>query len=134
MLGAFPWRDYNVRFAILFGSRVTGKVMKGDWDFAVYFSEFKPEYIADLTYALARHLKVREDEVDIVPLNAFDSLPCALVLEVLRNGKVLYYDDKEFFAREWLRMFGVCEDFMVDYEKLNLHEVQINAVRKLLGS
>ena len=41
MLEAFPWRDYNVRFAILFGSRATGKVMKGDWDFAVYFSEFK---------------------------------------------------------------------------------------------
>ena len=85
-------------------------MMKGDWDFAVYFSEFKLEYIADLTYSLSRHLRVREDEVDIVPLNAFDSLPCAIVLEILRNGKVLYYDDE---AREWLRMSGMCGDSAV---------------------
>jgi hypothetical protein len=27
----FPWTRYNVKFAILFGSWVTGKVIKGDW-------------------------------------------------------------------------------------------------------
>jgi|GEM_PF-5335601 predicted nucleotidyltransferase len=26
----FPWTHYNVKFAILFGSWVTGKVIKGD--------------------------------------------------------------------------------------------------------
>ena len=75
MLEAFPWRDYNVRFTILFGSRATGRVMKGDWDFAVYFSEFKLEYVADLTYALSKHLKVREDEVDIVPSTLLTACP-----------------------------------------------------------
>ena len=129
----FPWKEYKVRFAILFGSRVTGKVIKGDWDFAVYFSDFKLEYVADLIYGLSKYLKVREDEIDVVPLNMFDHLPCQLILEILDKGKVLYYDDKEFFAWQWLRMRNICQDFMIDYEKLKLHETQMNAVRRSLG-
>ena len=46
-LSNFPWAEHKVRFAILFGSRVTGKIIEGDWDFAVYFSDLRPEYISD---------------------------------------------------------------------------------------
>gem|GEM_PF-312158 len=129
----FPWTYYNVKFAILFGSRVTGKVIKGDWDFAVYFSEFKLEYLSDLIYALSRYLKVKEDMIDVVPLNLFEKLPCVLILEILNRGKLVFYDDKDFYARQWLRMRDICLDFMIDYEKLGLHETQMRAVRRLLG-
>jgi hypothetical protein len=130
-LSNFPWKVHNVRFAILFGSRVTGKGFRWDWDFAVYFSDFKLEYIADLVYALSKHLNVREDMIDIIPLNLFDDLPCALVLKIL-NGKVVFYDDEEFYSRQWLRMMGICLDFVVDYEKLKIHETQLKAVERVL--
>jgi hypothetical protein len=78
-------------------------------------------------------LNVKEETIDVVSLNLFNSLPCALVLDILRDGRVLFYDDEEFFVRQWLRMRGVCLDFMIDYEKLNLHETQLMAVNRSLG-
>jgi predicted nucleotidyltransferase len=132
-LSNFPWKEYKVRFAILFGSRVTGKIIKGDWDFAVYFSEFKFEYVSDLIYGLSKYLNVREDMIDVVPLNNFENLPCILVLEILDKGRVVYCDDKDFYGKQWLRMRNICTDFMIDYEKLKLHETQIRAVNRLLG-
>lgn len=29
-LKAFPWKDYGVVFAVLFGSRAWGRIVKGD--------------------------------------------------------------------------------------------------------
>jgi predicted nucleotidyltransferase len=132
-LSKFPWGEHHVKFAILFGSRITGKMIKGDWDFAVYFSDFKLEYVADLIYGLSKYLKVREELIDIVPLNLFDTLPCVLILEIYNKGDIIFYDDREFFAKQWLRMRNICLDFMIDYEKLKLHETQLRAVNRSLG-
>jgi predicted nucleotidyltransferase len=129
-LSNFPWREYNVKFAILFGSRVTGRIIKGDWDFAIYFSDFKLEYISDLVYALSKYLNVREEMVDIVPLNLFENLPCPLILEIFDNGTTLFRDDESFYARQWLRMRNICQDFVIDYNKLNLHETQLRALER----
>jgi hypothetical protein len=78
-------------------------------------------------------IKVKEDMIDVVPLNLFEILPCVLILEILDKGKLIFYDDEGFYARQWLRMRDICLDFMLDYEKLDLHETQMRAVRRLLG-
>jgi hypothetical protein len=71
--------------------------------------------------------------IDVEPLNLFEKLPCVLILEILNKGKLIFYDDKDFYARQWLRMRDICLDFMIDYEKLDLHETQMRTVRRLLG-
>ncbi len=51
-LMSFPWSDYGVVFAVLFGSRVWGRVVKGDWDVGAWLTDVDRDL--DLQYALAR--------------------------------------------------------------------------------
>ncbi len=84
-LKSFPWSDYGVVFAVLFGSRAWGgRVVKGDWDFAAWLSDVDRDL--DLQYALARFLHVREDDVDLVILNNYEYLPCSLIIDALGRG------------------------------------------------
>ncbi|AFA39436.1 hypothetical protein Pogu_1409 [Pyrobaculum oguniense TE7] len=62
VLKSFPWREYGVVFAVLFGSRARGRAFKGDWDIAVWLTDVEKD--VDLLSGLARFLKVREDNID----------------------------------------------------------------------
>ncbi|AEA12267.1 DNA polymerase, beta domain protein region [Thermoproteus uzoniensis 768-20] len=66
-LAEFPWHDFDVEFAVLFGSRSGGRRIKGDWDVAVWLNDVGK--YADLLAALAKFLGVREEDVDLVALN-----------------------------------------------------------------
>jgi len=80
----------RVKAALLFGGRAKGYLMKGDYDIAVYFG--KPHDLYDLgglAVDIARALKVREDELDVLSL---DSAAPDMVLEAL-EGNPIYVED-----------------------------------------
>lgn len=123
-LKSFPWSDYGVVFAVLFGSRAWGgRVVKGDWDFAAWLSDVDRDL--DLQYALARFLHVREDDVDLVILNNYEYLPCSLIIDALGRGRVIYYRDLDEYLDIKLRVLSPCFDFMIDAKKLDLLRTQI---------
>lgn len=111
-------------YAILYGSRAGGVPVKGDWDVAVLMEE--PEEAPELQLALARHLGVRELDVDLLVLNR--PLPCTLVVEVYARGRLVYARDVEEYLDHMLRTFKPCLDFLMDAKKLGLTEVQARAV------
>ncbi len=85
-LRLFPWSNYGVVFAILFGSRAWGgRIVKGDWDIAVWLIDID-KYV-DLQYSLSRFLRVHEEYVDLVLLNNYEYLPCSLVIDILGRGQ-----------------------------------------------
>ena len=96
-LKGFRWEDFEVAFAVVFGSRLSGRVFKGDWDIAVWLED--PERAIDLKYALAKHLGVPERDVDLVVLNGYEALPCTLIVEALGKGKPVYFRDFNAFFR-----------------------------------
>ncbi|WP_054854015.1 nucleotidyltransferase domain-containing protein [Vulcanisaeta distributa] len=112
-----PWREFNIEFAILFGSRAGGKIIKGDWDIAVWFNDIN-EY-ADLLASLARFLGVREDLVDLVPLN--HRLPCQLIIEILRHRPIYVRDIGKYLDIRF-RLQNPCIDFFISMRKLGLGE------------
>ena len=80
----------RVKAALLFGGRVKGYSMKGDYDIAVYFGRPYDLYeLGELLVDIAENLKVDEDEVDVVSL---DSASPEIVLEAL-DGKPIYVED-----------------------------------------
>ncbi len=131
VLRSFPWDKYGVVFAVLFGSRAWGKAFKGDWDIGVWLTDVEKD--VDLLYALAKHLGVREDDVDLVVLNNYEYLPCTLIIDVLGRGKAVYYRDLDEYLDIKLRVLKPCFDFMIDAEKLDLLRTQIEAVVRKWG-
>ncbi|KUO86243.1 MAG: DNA polymerase III subunit beta [Caldivirga sp. MG_3] len=127
-LGSFPWRDYGVVFSLLFGSRLSGRLVKGDWDVAVWLEDVNAA--VDLQWALARHLGVREWDVDLVVLNNHEDLPCTLIIDILGKGRVIYYRDLETYLDIKARLLHPCLDFMLDAEKLQLLKVQMESVMR----
>ena len=125
-LRAFPWGDYGVYFALLFGSRVSGRVIKGDWDIAVWLKDTERDI--DLQYALAKFLNTHDYNIDLVVLNNYEYLPCSLVVDILGKGKAIYYRDMDEYLELRVRILKPCLDFIIDSEKLNLLETQVNAV------
>ncbi|WP_054856581.1 nucleotidyltransferase domain-containing protein [Vulcanisaeta sp. JCM 16159] len=127
-LRLFPWSDYGVVFAVLFGSRVWGRVVKGDWDITVWLADVNRDL--DLQYALARFLHVRDEDVDLVILNNYEYLPCSLIIDALGRGRVIYYRDLDEYLDIKLKVLAPCLDFMIDAEKLDLLGTQIGAVTR----
>ncbi|WP_052885787.1 nucleotidyltransferase domain-containing protein [Vulcanisaeta distributa] len=125
-LRLFPWSNYGVVFTILFGSRAWGRIVKGDWDIAVWLIDID-KYV-DLQYSLSRFLRVHEEYVDLVLLNNYEYLPCSLIIDILGRGKVIYYRDLDEYLDIKLRVLKPCFDFMIDAEKLDLLRTQIDAV------
>ncbi len=116
-LSLFPWQEFNIEFAVLFGSRANGRAVKGDWDIAVWFNDIN-DY-ADLLASLARFLGVREELIDLVPLNY--RLPCQLIIEILRH-KPIYVRDIEKYLEIRFRLQNPCIDFFISMKKLGLGE------------
>ena len=130
-LKAFPWREWGVEYALLFGSAVKGVVYR-DVDIAVKFKRYSFEGYAELLAALASHLRVREDHIDLVPLNRED-LPAVLVLEIYTKGVLVYCEDKEAFLDEAFRRINLSYDFLIDSRKLGLVEEAVRAVKRKWG-
>ena len=128
----FRWGDFEVAFAVVFGSRLRGRVFKGDWDIAVWLED--PERAVDLKYALAKHLGVPEWDVDLVVLNGYEALPCTLIVEALGKGKPVYFRDFNAFLDAKFKMLLPCFDFEVAARRLKLLEAQVEAVTRRWGS
>ena len=80
----------RVKAALLFGGRVKGYALKGDYDIAVYFGRSHNLYdLGELVVDVARALNIGEEEVDLVDL---DSAAPEIRLEALQ-GKPLYVED-----------------------------------------
>jgi len=80
----------RVSAALLFGGKAKGYSMKGDYDIAVYFGRPHDLYeLGELVVDIAKALKVREDQLDVVSL---DSATPEMVLEAL-DGKPIYVED-----------------------------------------
>lgn len=93
----------RVRFVILFGSRAEGYARdSSDVDLAVYYDGDRSErYLF-----LKRLLEYFDESIDI---HTFQDLPLVLKSKILRDGRVLYYDDFDF-------LFGVANRVRLEYE------------------
>ena len=116
-LSEFPWQKFDIEFAILFGSRVGGKIVKGDWDIAAWFNNL--DQYPDLLIALAKFLGVHEDAIDLIPLNY--RLPCQLLIEILRH-KPIYIRDVDKYLDIRFRLQNPCVDFLISAKHLGLGE------------
>ena len=127
-LKSFPWRRYGVEYAILFGSAARGESFR-DIDLAVKFKSYDLDSYSALLCDLASYLGVREDLIDLVPLNRED-LPAILILEVYTKGVLVYCRDRDAFIDEALRRINVSYDFLIDARKLRLTEEAVKAVKR----
>ncbi len=77
----------RVKLAYLFGGRVKGYVLKGDYDIAVLMPENYTLYdLGLLQVEIAKALSIDEDEIDLVCLN---NAPPQLVLEALEGIPII---------------------------------------------
>lgn len=127
-LEEFPWGEYGVEYVLLFGSAARGE-RAHDVDLGVRFAERSYEAYLRLLEALAVHLGVREDHIDIVDLGR-EELPAELVMEIYTRGRLLYCRDLSAFLDEALRRVNVSYDFLIDCRKLRLLETALEAVRR----
>ncbi|WP_291767637.1 hypothetical protein [Caldivirga sp. UBA161] len=63
-------------------------------------------------------------------LNNYEYLPCSLVINILSGGRTIYCKNMDEYLDLTLRALKPCLGFIIDSEKLNLLETQINAVMK----
>ncbi|MGC8570698.1 MAG: nucleotidyltransferase family protein [Caldivirga sp.] len=124
-LRAFPWSDYRVYYAVLFGS-IVKKGVGRDIDIAVEFiNTFNLGEYSRLLTDLAEYLSI--DNVDLVPIS--DETDCYLIHEAFSDGMILYMASEE----AWFRMHrraSICEDFLMDAAKLNIVENAAHALVK----
>jgi predicted nucleotidyltransferase len=108
----------RVKAALLFGGRVKGYSMKGDYDIAVYFGRPYDLYeLGELVVDIAENLKVDEDEVDVVSL---DSASPEIVLEAL-DGKPIYVEDDYVLFELKVKAFMEMLDIQDAHAKLALY-------------
>ena len=90
------------------------------------FKEYSFESYVDLLCNLASFLRVREDHLDIVVLN--ERTPAQLVLEIFKNGVLIYCEDRDFYIEDSLRLINISNDFLRDLKKLKVLETAIKKV------
>ncbi|MEL9991355.1 MAG: hypothetical protein QXP98_07795 [Thermoproteus sp.] len=66
--------------------------------------------------------------MDLLVLNGYELIPCTLIVDVLGRGKLLYARDMGEYLDLKLRILKPCLDFMIDAERLDLFNTQIEAV------
>ncbi len=128
-LRKFPWKRFGVRYAIVFGSVARGCSVARDVDIAVKFRVYTLDAYAELLVALAKHLRVREDLIDLVPLNRGD-LPAHLIVEIYSKGKLVYVEDVEEYLNDVSSRVEIAIDFLIDFRKLKLAETVVRSVKR----
>ncbi|ABP95257.1 MULTISPECIES: nucleotidyltransferase domain-containing protein [Metallosphaera] len=119
-LRAFKWRDFDVYYAILFGS-LAKRGRGNDIDIAVEFKRKSLDAYSSLLASLRNYLD--EDRVDLVMIS--DNSDCFLVHEVFSDSLILYMEDYDRMHR----IASICEDFLIDLKKLQILE---NAGRAIM--
>ncbi|MCH1772150.1 MULTISPECIES: nucleotidyltransferase domain-containing protein [Metallosphaera] len=119
-LRAFNWRDFDVYYAILFGS-LAKRGRGNDVDIAVEFKRKSLEAYSSLLASLRDYLD--DDRVDLVMIS--DNSDCFLVHEVFSDSLILYMEDYDRMHR----IASICEDFLIDLKKLQILE---NAGRAIM--
>ncbi|MCG3109486.1 hypothetical protein L3N51_01778 [Metallosphaera sp. J1] len=108
-LRAFNWRDFNVYYAVLFGS--LAKNGKGeDVSVAAEFKSDDPEMYRSLLHYLMKYLDL--EKVNLVMIS--DSTDCSQVHEVFSYSLILYLEDYD----RMYRRASICEDFLMDMRKI----------------
>ncbi|WP_287689077.1 nucleotidyltransferase domain-containing protein [Metallosphaera javensis (ex Sakai et al. 2022)] len=110
-LRAFNWKDFNVYYAVLFGS-LARKGRGRDLDIAVEFKRKSLEAYSSLLTSLMEYLDL--ERVDLVMIS--DSTDCFLVHEVFSDSLILYLEDYDRMHRR----ASICEDFLIDMRKLDI--------------
>lgn len=88
------FKKHKVKLAYLFGSQAKGRpAPESDYDIAILFAKETDDiyFLNETAYLIDDIRPYFPNEVDIVPLNAADSL---LKYEVIYYGKLLYADDE----------------------------------------
>jgi len=108
----------RVRAAYLFGGRVKGYALKGDYDIAVLMNENYSLYeLGNLQVDAAKALGVSEEQVDLICLN---SAPPELVIEAL-EGMPIVEEDEETFSlkiRALMELLDLEENLRIISQKL----------------
>jgi predicted nucleotidyltransferase len=125
-LSNFPWRNFNVSYAILFGSAVEGG--GHDIDIAVKFNRYSFESYLDLLEGLSKHLSLREDHIDLIALN--EEVPCHILVEIFSNGQIVYLGDPEELTADIRKRLNPCYDFLISMRKVGYLEKMLEAVKR----
>ncbi|WP_369609538.1 nucleotidyltransferase family protein [Sulfurisphaera javensis] len=110
-LKKFNWSDYNIYYAVLFGS-LAKKGEGNDIDIAVEFKNTDLEAYTNLFISLTDYLQT--EKVDLVMVT--DDTSCYLVHEIFNDSLILYLENYDRIHRK----ASICEDFLIDARKLNL--------------
>ena len=114
------FEKYQVKFAVLFGSRARGK-RGGDYDIAVS-GKFKSALeLGRLLVDLADALGVHENMVDLVH---FDTAPPSLIMTIVKEGVVIYGDIEETLwelSKRYLEFLDINETFRLAEGEMGTH-------------
>lgn len=94
--------DPRVIGVLLFGSRVSGDITRGDHDICVVSPESKPSAVLSEIY---RHVDVHSKRYDVY---TFEELPLYMKMEVISNHEIIFardmpelYEYLYFFRKLW---------------------------------
>ena len=123
LLREFPWDRYGVAYAVLFGSIAKGLERPRDVDVAISCLDkrCRGDVVLDLYADLSKLLELRTHlPLDIAVLDW--APPCGLVIEVFRNGVLVYEALPGLYVDDMVRRVLVCYDWSVVERKLRILE------------
>ena len=128
-LQSIKWSVLGVRYAILFGSVLEAGRKPRDIDIAVRFAG-KPSLddVVRIMEAVAEALGVDMDRVDVSIIDS--DVDCVFLQEVFGKGKLIYIRDREDFASDVTRLVKLCDDLLITWRRLGLHEAQQRALKR----
>ncbi len=89
----------KVRVAFLYGSRLKGYRLRGDYDIAVYFGRpYSLGELAELSLKISEVLKEPLESIDIVPL---DNASPGLVIDAIFGEPLYYRSEEELFETRY---------------------------------
>ena len=132
-LKSIKWGVLGVRYAILFGSVLEAGRKPRDIDIAVRFAG-KPSLddVVRVMETVAEALGVDMDRVDVAIIDS--DVDCVFLQEVFGKGKIVYVRDREDFASDVARLVKLCDDLLITWRRLGLHEAQRRALERQVAS
>ena len=123
VLEGFEWSRYGVGYAVVFGSATQGSSKPRDVDIAISCldrrcdSDTVLELYASLSKLLEPSLGL---SLDLVVLDW--NPPCELVLEIYRNGVLIYEAFPGIYLEDMVRRVLICYDWSLVEKKLRVLE------------